>query len=310
MPCDTQKVKPNVHPSAYILWLFAVTAYGCIQNVCHVLDFKPSKQLNLRLLGAFTCSVVCSGITAFLHVWVDECECELLEQPRRDRRSHFVVKVAYWCNRFAFYLYCVSMPLMGPVYNPSPPPPIPGLAHIALGYHMLLVGAVAAVLDIFFAFRDCVVDPDRPAVGEPDELSDVEVEEVNRSMDSMGSMALLAHFINTNVEMFHFISFLYVMQFQFICLSQCNFTQAVPGSRALLMVGFIQHASARFIGLHEAPDGHAYQLFLNNVFPEIVARPTRFRKILWELPWSGWIRIVVLVLIFLVWTHFCQQPTW
>lgn len=50
---------------------------------------------------------------------------------------------------------------------------------------------------------------------------------------------------------------------------------SVPGSRALLMVGFIQHASARFIGLHEAPDGHAYQLFLNNVFPEIVARPTK-----------------------------------
>jgi len=41
------------------------------------------------------------------------------------------------------------------------------------------------------------------------------------------------------------------------------------------MVGFIQHASARFIGLHEAPDGHTYQLFLNNVFPEIVARPTK-----------------------------------
>lgn len=181
-----------------------------------MLGFKPSKQLNLRLLGAFTCSVVCSGITAFLHVWVDECECELLEQPRRDRRSHFVVKVAYWCNRFAFYLYCVSMPLMGPVYNPSPPPPIPGLAHIALGYHMLLVGAVAAVLDIFFAFRDCVVDPDRPAVGEPDELSDVEVEEVNRSMDSMGSMALLAHFINTNVEMFHFFMLCSSSSYMFI----------------------------------------------------------------------------------------------
>ncbi len=78
---------------------------------------------------------------------------------------------------------------MGPVYNPSPPPPIPGLAHIALGYHMLLVGAVAVVLDIFFALRDCLVDPERPSVAEHDELSDVEVEEVNRSMDSMGSMA-------------------------------------------------------------------------------------------------------------------------
>ena len=71
-----------------------------------------------------------------------------------------------------------------------------------------------------------------------------------------------------------FISLCYAVPVH-ICLSQCNFTQAVPGSRALLMVGFIQHASARFIGLHEAPDGHAYQLFLNNVFPEIVARPTK-----------------------------------
>lgn len=58
----------------------------------------------------------------------------------------------------------------------------------------------------------------------------------------------------------------------------------VPGSRALLMVGFIQHASARFIGLHEAPDGHAYQLFLNNVFPEIVARPTKSARFSGELP--------------------------
>ncbi len=72
----------------------------------------------------------------------------------------------------------------------------------------------------------------------------------------------------------------------------------MPGSRALLMVGFIQHASARFIGLHKAPDGHAFQLFLNNIFPEIVARLTKAQEIPWKFPpkcrvgWRCWIRIV------------------
>ena len=38
-----------------------------------------------RLLGAFTCSVVCSGITACLHLQTDECECEALESFHRRR---------------------------------------------------------------------------------------------------------------------------------------------------------------------------------------------------------------------------------
>ena len=96
-----------------------------------------------------------------------------------------MVKLAYWCNRLAFYLYCVSMPLMGPVYNPSPPPSIPGLKHVALGYHMLIVGGLAALLDIFFAVRECVMKPTVPA---DDELSELDVEEVNQSMDSMGCL--------------------------------------------------------------------------------------------------------------------------
>ena len=37
------------------------------------------------------------------------------------------------------------------------------------------------------------------------------------------------------------------------------------------MVGFIQHASARFIGLQHAPDGHEYELYLNHVFPLMVS---------------------------------------
>ena len=53
------------------------------------------------------------------------------------------------------------------------------------------------------------------------------------------------------------------------------------------MVGFIQHASARFIGLHKAPDGHAYQLFLNNIFPEIVARLTKAQEIHGNSPQSA-----------------------
>lgn len=92
--------------------------------------------------------------------------------------------MAYWCNRLAFYLYCVSMPLMGPVYNPSPPPSIPGLKHVALGYHMLIVGGMAAILDIFFAVRECVMKPTLP----DEEMSELDVEEVNSSMDSMGSL--------------------------------------------------------------------------------------------------------------------------
>ncbi|CAL1156249.1 unnamed protein product [Cladocopium goreaui] len=135
--------------------------------------------------------------------------------------------MAYWCNRLAFYLYCVSMPLMGPVYNPSPPPAIPGLKHVALGYHMLIVGGMAAILDIFFAVRECVMKPTVPA-DDDEELSELDVEEVNQSMDSMGN-------------------------------------------RAVLMVGFIQHASARFIGLQHAPDGHEYELYLNHVFPLMVS---------------------------------------
>ena len=104
-------------------------------------------------------------------------------------RSFFVVKMAYWCNRLAFYLYCVSMPLMGPVYNPSPPPAIPGLKHVALGYHMLIVGGMAAILDIFFAVRECVMKPTVPA-DDDEELSELDVEEVNQSMDSMGSLEI------------------------------------------------------------------------------------------------------------------------
>ena len=125
--------------------------------------------------------MVCSGITAYLHLQTDECDCETFEENVRRRKSLLVVKLAYWCNRMAFYLYCVSMPLMGPVYNPDPPPAMPGFKHVALGYHMLVVGGLAAVLDIFFAIRDCVVR--RP----DDDLSDFP-EEVNRNMDSMGDM--------------------------------------------------------------------------------------------------------------------------
>jgi len=176
----------------------------------------------ILLLGAFTCSVVCSGITAYLHLQTDECDCEALEE-RRQRRSYLAVKLAYWCNRMAFYLYCVSMPFMGPVYNPSPPPPTPGIKEIALGYHMLIIGAVAAVLDIIFAVRDCL-EPRREA----EELSDeVDVNQY-QSMDSMGN-------------------------------------------RALLMVGFIQHASARFVQLQQPPDGREYELYLNSLFPLVVS---------------------------------------
>ena len=56
-----------------------------------------------------------------------------------------MVKVAYWCNRLAFYLYCASMPLMGKVYNPEPAAPdlegwslyIQSVHHLVLGHSAL-----------------------------------------------------------------------------------------------------------------------------------------------------------------------------
>ena len=49
---------------------------------------------------------------------------------------------------------------------------------------MLIVGGMAAVLDIFFAVRECVMQPTVP----DEELGELDVEEVNSSMDSMGSL--------------------------------------------------------------------------------------------------------------------------
>ena len=56
---------------------------------------------SLRLLGAFTCSVVCSGITACLHLQTDECECEALESFQRRRSlvaglAYFFVLALFW----------------------------------------------------------------------------------------------------------------------------------------------------------------------------------------------------------------------
>ena len=67
-----------------------------------------------------------------------------LKKTRR-MQGFQVVKVAYWCNRLAFYLYCASMPLMGKVYNPEPAAPdlegwslyIQSVHHLVLGHSTL-----------------------------------------------------------------------------------------------------------------------------------------------------------------------------
>ena len=47
------------------------------------------------------------------------------------------------------------------------------------------------------------------------------------------------------------------------------------------MVGFIQHASARFVQLQQPPDGREYELYLNSLFP-LVASGSGFRKSLFD----------------------------
>lgn len=191
------------------------------------------------LLGAFTFSVLCSGITAYLHLSVDECEpCQERRLAALHRRSSCltVATLAYWCNRFAFYLYCGSMPLMGAVYNPSPPPDsnmelLETLKHFVVGYHMLIILGIAFVLDLWFSIRGFVRSVPEVSGGDDDMAVAQEsgyMEDVSRTMDSMGS-------------------------------------------RALLLVGFIQHASARFVSLNQPVDGQSYQLFLNILFPSTVS---------------------------------------
>eukprot|EP00439_Symbiodinium_sp_Y106_P016003 s2504_g2.t1 len=170
------------------------------------------------LLGAFTFSVLCSGITAYLHLSVDECEpCQERRLAVLHRRSSCltVATLAYWCNRFAFYLYCGSMPLMGAVYNPSPAPDsnmelLETLKHFVVGYHMLIILGIAFVLDLWCSIRGLVRSV--PEVSGGDDMAVAQesgyMEDVSRTMDSMGN-------------------------------------------RALLLVGFIQHASARFVSLNQ-----------------------------------------------------------
>ncbi len=49
----TQKVKPNVHPFAYILWLFAVGACGCIQNGLPCAWLQNFKTAQSQVVGRF-----------------------------------------------------------------------------------------------------------------------------------------------------------------------------------------------------------------------------------------------------------------
>mmetsp|Transcript_45537 Transcript_45537/g.106465 ORF Transcript_45537/g.106465 Transcript_45537/m.106465 type:complete len:902 (-) Transcript_45537:45-2750(-) len=192
----------------------------------------------ILLLGAFTLSVLCSGITAYLHLSVDECEpCqEKRLAAMHSRKVCFTASsLAYWCNRGAFYMYCGSMPLMGEVYNPTPHASrirdFETFKHFVVGYHMLIILGIALALDVWFATRDaCKTAPSDEEVEQTvvSQDSSEYMEDVSRSMDAMGS-------------------------------------------RALLLVGFIQHASARFVALEKPADGKLYQLYLNILFPSMVS---------------------------------------
>ncbi|CAE7172227.1 ANK1, partial [Symbiodinium pilosum] len=137
---------------------------------------------------------------------------------------------------FAFYLYCGSMPLMGQVYNPSPPPDssmesLETFKHFVVGYHMLIILGIAFALDLWFTIRGMVrhlPEADGEEDGAVITMDSTYMEDVSRTMDSMGN-------------------------------------------RALLLVGFIQHASARFVNLSQSADGQSYQVFLNVLFPSMVS---------------------------------------